>query len=678
MSCQQLNTLVVKLRTDAILRCVATLLVLIIVQLMLLSGRVEGSDTDEPVLTDGLVAQWLFNETGGTTATDTVSGLVGNLLGQGGATPTFVDGRFRNALYMDGTGDDDDRSKDTPGMVVDLTGTGVIDWGTSTDWTLAYWLRTDPSYEFVSADTIYSANYGPDGTFSAAAFQFTATRAGGFNGHYQRYGSSPTVTSSPPGEFEFEAGNPVDIKELVTDDTWHHYAFVVDRDGDTVSYIDGFEVLRQTMDNTGIDFFGATAIDIGFDDYNGSMDDLRLYNKALTQQDMDMLAPPPEATDKFTWSSADEGDWHFAGNWTPVRGGPPNGNQIAIFGAGIETATTVVVDSDISARGVEFDNANSYAIGGVASVNLIAGTDLDGNEDPTRIDVLQGSHQFQAVVNLQADTSANVASDSTLNFNNQLNLGGHTLTKSGNGKLLVKNDDVAGNGGAIDVQAGVFGGGGTVDGNLTNSSTVAPGNSSGILTIDGNYTQGASGTLALEIGGGEAGQQHDRLVVNGDAAVDGTVTVELVDGFSPQNMATFDVLDTNSFSGTPTFDFTLAALDGGLTWDTSQFSTFGLLCAGSCGIGSSFNDYDNDGTWNLGDLNLVLFNWQQEESSLPVEWVNQRPTVVGLDSLNAVLFNWQQSASLAVVPEPATVLFVITGLLALAGDQRQSFCCRSR
>src|SRR5205814_165215 len=41
---------------------------------------------------------------------------------------------------------------------------------------------------------------------------------------------------------------------------------------------------------------------------------------------------------------------------------------------------------------------------------------------------------------------------------------------------------------------------GTITGNVSNSGTVAPGNSPGVLTITGNYTQTTGGTLVIEIG----------------------------------------------------------------------------------------------------------------------------------------------------------------------------------
>ena len=78
-------------------------------------------------------------------------------------------------------------------------------------------------------------------------------------------------------------------------------------------------------------------------------------------------------------------------------------------------------------------------------------------------------------------------------------------------------------------------------------------------------------------------------------------------------------------------------------------------------------DFDGSGEWDLADLNLVLFNWDQPAASLPPEWINQLPVDnVGLEELNLVLFNWGQGpTSIAAVPEPNVCVLVVFGLLVL-------------
>ena len=84
-------------------------------------------------------------------------------------------------------------------------------------------------------------------------------------------------------------------------------------------------------------------------------------------------------------------------------------------------------------------------------------------------------------------------------------------------------------------------------------------------------------------------------------------------------------------------------------------------------------DYDESGDVALGDLNLVLFNWNEDGGGLPPQWINQRPnpgTLVGLPELNGVLFNWGNTASLATVPEPASLALLSLGLTCLIARRR--------
>ncbi len=55
----------------------------------------------------------------------------------------------------------------------------------------------------------------------------------------------------------------------------------------------------------------------------------------------------------------------------------------------------------------------------------------------------------------------------------------------------------------------------------------------GLLSISGKYTQTATGSLNVELGGTTAGSQYDELVVSGTAMLGGTVNVSLINGFQP-------------------------------------------------------------------------------------------------------------------------------------------------
>jgi filamentous hemagglutinin family protein len=81
---------------------------------------------------------------------------------------------------------------------------------------------------------------------------------------------------------------------------------------------------------------------------------------------------------------------------------------------------------------------------------------------------------------------------------------------------------------------GVLQGSGTVDvgtGTLTNNGRVVPGGAGiGALRIKGNYAQGPSAVLAVELGGHGAGQS-DVLAVSGNVALDGILAADLAGGY---------------------------------------------------------------------------------------------------------------------------------------------------
>ncbi len=71
------------------------------------------------------------------------------------------------------------------------------------------------------------------------------------------------------------------------------------------------------------------------------------------------------------------------------------------------------------------------------------------------------------------------------------------------------------------VQPGArLGGAGLIVGNVTNRGTVNPGNSPGVLTINGDFNQTNSGILEIEVANPNV---FDRLIVSGTAALDGTL-----------------------------------------------------------------------------------------------------------------------------------------------------------
>lgn len=91
-------------------------------------------------------------------------------------------------------------------------------------------------------------------------------------------------------------------------------------------------------------------------------------------------------------------------------------------------------------------------------------------------------------------------------------------------------------------QNGAIAGTGVLLGHVTGPGHVSPGLSPGKLTIEGDYTQEAGGTLELEIGGLSAESQHDVLEVTGAVDLNGQLLLRFIDGFAPQQDDTFELL----------------------------------------------------------------------------------------------------------------------------------------
>jgi len=186
----------------------------------------------------------------------------------------------------------------------------------------------------------------------------------------------------------------------------------------------------------------------------------------------------------FTWNVDASGDWTQRNRWNsgvPGVDNNVNANHTVTFGPIIESRSTVFTNSDVTVRAITFDNSNSYNVSGHGTISLVQGT-AAGAPVQSSITVSEGSHQFQAPVSLQNDTSLDVASGATLTFNNALNLNINDLTKIGDGTLAINNVLGTG-GGTVNCEAGFCTGIGIIRGTLNNASgTVSPGISPGSLS----------------------------------------------------------------------------------------------------------------------------------------------------------------------------------------------------
>ncbi len=105
-------------------------------------------------------------------------------------------------------------------------------------------------------------------------------------------------------------------------------------------------------------------------------------------------------------------------------------------------------------------------------------------------------------------------------------------------------------GGTLDIASGSqISGSGTLDGSVSNAGELVTGNSSSGMTITGDYVQTGSGVMRVQIGGTAESGLFRSLVIGGNAALDGTLSIELVNSFVPVVDDQFEVMTFSSRSG---------------------------------------------------------------------------------------------------------------------------------
>lgn len=138
---------------------------------------------------------------------------------------------------------------------------------------------------------------------------------------------------------------------------------------------------------------------------------------------------------------------------------------------------------------------------------------------------------------------------------------------------------------------------------FTNSGTLSPGLSPGILTVTSNCPFSSSGVLDVEINGFTVGTQYDRLSVSGTATLDGTLNVTIPAGFctgagdnfrvvqAGTRVGTFDVINVTAY-GNPAFNalydatgLTLATVSNSQTVTSSAGAGGTIDPAGAVAVG---------------------------------------------------------------------------------------------
>src|SRR3989344_7565793 len=200
--------------------------------------------------TTGLVAHWKFDEGSGTTAGDSAGTNNGTLVNG----PTFATGKVGQALSFDGSND----------YVQMSSGAG---YSNTQAHTFAAWVKINGAF---------GSNYG---------WILSADNQGILGG------TSLVVRNNGQPAFFYKAGeNFVDSNTALTQSVWAHIATVYNGSGSVTFYLNG---VADGTRSTGATTWGSTSLafrmgvwSVGQHFFPGSIDDVRVYNRALSAQEI--------------------------------------------------------------------------------------------------------------------------------------------------------------------------------------------------------------------------------------------------------------------------------------------------------------------------------------------------------------------------------------------------------
>jgi len=312
-----------------------------------------------------------------------------------------------------------------------------------------------------------------------------------------------------------------------------------------------------------------------------------------------------------------------------IAGGQVNAvNGLLVGGGGAVTgygmiAGPIVTDAAtvVSASGGGLALGSSSAVNGVQLQGVLE----VGGQTVTLLDA-----NASALGSLTTIDGGTLISANGIQLDFGKNLSGHGIVSTASGEFQNNGDVFGGTGGdTLEFLHPVTGVGDFFD-DVTFTGGLSPGLSPAEVKLD-DFTFSASNTLTMELGGVQPGAQHDALSISGLGKLDGTLDVQLIDGFNPEVANFFKLFDGATQGAFTTID--LPAVDVGLMWNIGFLYTTGELLStfmgdingdlmvgvtdlgmlanqwGTGGFGQFNADITGDGTVSVTDLGALAANW---------------------------------------------------------------------
>ena len=271
---------------------------------------------------------------------------------------------------------------------------------------------------------------------------------------------------------------------------------------------------------------------------------------------------------------------------SPAGGGPPR-----LY---ISDPVTETHDWATNAASGNWATAGNWRVAEAPESMWVANVDNVSGSDQTAV-VSANSTVYQLTVSgtPTAEMTVQINAGATLTTFGEvlIKAGGRIELNGGNLDTQFVNID----GGVLAGEGEVFAGTGPFHSPVRNlSGRIEPGDLIGLLTIDGDLSHQAGGTLSIDLAGATAITQYDRLAVDRFAFLAGTLEVSLL-SFTPSIGAMFTILTT----GEGIFgEFDNLVLPGGFQWEVTYGANDVLLTVIGLGLAGDFNA---DGTVDAAD-----------------------------------------------------------------------------
>jgi autotransporter-associated beta strand protein len=275
------------------------------------------------------------------------------------------------------------------------------------------------------------------------------------------------------------------------------------------------------------------------------------------------------------------------------------GNTLALAGNLTTTgASNVAASSSVNVAGTTTVSTGTFTLngtlGGSGNVLVSPGAALVGNATLSGATTLPAGGSLGVSGNtLSLGSTLSVTGTNSIVSGATLNVSGNTTVSAG---VFSVNGTLGGSGAKFVTAGATLGGNGTILGVTTigDSATLAPGNSPGLLTFDGDLTfNHVDAKAVFEINGTGRGSAYDAVNISGALAYDGDLTVSF--GYSPSVPpdTVFNLFDFATESG----DFDSISIAGTYT---ASLSRAGDLWSGTDAGGTVAFSFDQ----TSGDLTV--------------------------------------------------------------------------